>query len=169
MFVELLPILKNRSVMLTIALVNENAIRVHLIPKRLKEGDAGDCALTTPLSVTGTPEELDREFCGQLVAFTGSFLRLGSNLSEIEAAHATAVKAVEAEKKKDLESKRKGYNPKSTAKASGSVAAPEMKDGRPVFGGKSAATSTVPSLFDVDDTTDGAAQRIEASTQTQGP
>ena len=108
MFIELLPILRNRTVMLTIALVNDQAIRVNVIPKRLKDGDSGDCALTTPLTVTGTPEELDREFSGQLVAFTGSFVRLGSNLSEIEAAHATAVKAVEAERKKELENKRKG-------------------------------------------------------------
>ena len=108
MFIELLPILRNRTVMLTIALVNDQAIRVNVIPKRLKEGDSGDCALSTPLTVTGTPEELDREFSGQLVAFTGSVVRLGSNLSEIEATHATAVKAVEAEKKKELENKRKG-------------------------------------------------------------
>ena len=49
MFVELLPILRNRTVMLTIALVNDHTIRVHVIPKRLKDADSGDCALTTPL------------------------------------------------------------------------------------------------------------------------
>lgn len=103
MFTELLPILRDRPVMLTIALVNDQAIRVNVIPKRSKEGDSGDCSLTTPLTITGTPEELDREFSGQLVAFTGSFVRLGSNLSEIEAAHATAVKAVEAERKRARE------------------------------------------------------------------
>jgi hypothetical protein len=37
MFIELLPILRNRPVMLTIALVNDQAIRVHVIPKRLKD------------------------------------------------------------------------------------------------------------------------------------
>jgi len=114
MFVELLPILKNRPVMLTVALVNDQAIRINVIPKRLKDGDSGDDALTTPLTITGTPEELDREFATQLVGFTGSFVKLGSNLSEIEAAHATAVKAVEAERKKDLENKRKGSTSKVT-------------------------------------------------------
>ena len=34
MFVELLPILKNRPVMLTVALVNDQAIRINVIPKR---------------------------------------------------------------------------------------------------------------------------------------
>jgi PRTRC genetic system protein E len=62
MFIELLPILRNRPVMLTFALVDDNAIRVNVIPKRLKDSDSGDDALTTPLTVTGTPDELDREF-----------------------------------------------------------------------------------------------------------
>ena len=136
MFIELLPILRNRTVMLTIALVNDQAIRVNVIPKRLKEGDSGDCALSTPLTVTGTPEELDREFSGQLVAFTGSVVRFGSNLSEIEAAHATAVKAVEAERKKELENKRKGTVSKPASTSSAASPGPEIKDGKPVFGSK---------------------------------
>ena len=59
MFVELLPILRNRPVMLTLALVGDNAIRVNVIPKRVKDGDSGDDALTTPLTVTGAPDELE--------------------------------------------------------------------------------------------------------------
>ena len=139
MFVELLPILRNRPVMLTIALVDDQAIRVNVIPKRLKDGDSGDDALTTPLTVTGTPDELDREFAGQLVGFTGSFVKLGSNLSEIEAAHATAVKAVEAEKKKDLENKRKGVVSKTSPTTTAAKPGPELKDGKPVFGTKTSA------------------------------
>ena len=50
MFVELLPILKNRPLMLTLALVGDKAIQVNVIPKRLKDGDSGDDALTTPLT-----------------------------------------------------------------------------------------------------------------------
>ena len=148
MFVELLPILKNRPVMLTVALVNDQAIRVNVIPKRLKDGDSGDDALTTPLTITGTPEELDREFATQLVGFTGSFVKLGSNLSEIEAAHATAVKAVEAERKKDLDNKRKGSASKTAPPTSVAKPGPELKDGKPVFGSKSATATQAPSLFD---------------------
>jgi PRTRC genetic system protein E len=157
MFIELLPILKNRTVMLTIALVNDQTIRVNVIPKRLKESDSGDCALTTPLTITGTPEELDREFSGQLVAFTGSFVRLGSNLSEIEAAQATAVKAAEAERKKELENKRKGSVSKPATTTPAATPAPEIKDGKPVFGGKTAATTQAPSLFDSHETTEPSA------------
>src|ERR1035438_349937 len=108
MLVELLPVLKNGPLMLPLALTGGNAILVNVIPKRLKDGNSGDDALPTPLTVTGTPDELDREFAGQLVGFTEAFVKLGSNLAEIEAAHATAVKAVEAEKKKEMENKRKG-------------------------------------------------------------
>jgi PRTRC genetic system protein E len=148
MFVELLPILRNRPLMLTISLVNDQAIRVHVIPKQLKDGDSGDCALTTPLTVTGTPEELDRELAGQLVGFTGSFVKLGSNLSEIEAAHATAVKAVEAEKKKDLDGKRKGVVSKTSPATDAAKPGPELKDGKPVFGSKTSAAGGTPTLFD---------------------
>ena len=38
MFVELLPILKNRPVMLTVALVSDQAIRVNVIPKLRNPG-----------------------------------------------------------------------------------------------------------------------------------
>ena len=147
MFVELLPILRNRSLMLTLALVGDKAIQVNVIPKRLKEGDSGDNALTTPLTVTGTPDELDLEFAGQLVGFTDAFVKLGSNLSEIEAAHATAVKAVEAERKKDIESKRKGAVSKPASTIAETKPGPVVKDGKPVFGTKT-GTAETPSLFD---------------------
>jgi PRTRC genetic system protein E len=147
MFVELLPILRNRSVMLTLSLVGGKAIRVNVIPKRLKDSDSGDDALTTPLTVTGTPDELDREFAGQLVGFTEAFVKLGSNLAEIEAAHTTAVKAVEAEKKKEIENKRKGSVSKASSTATEAKPGPVMKDGKPVFGTRT-VTAETPSLFD---------------------
>jgi len=147
MFVELLPILRNRPLMLTLALVGEKAIQVNVIPKRQKEGDSGDNALTTPLTVTGTPDELDREFASQLVGFSDAFVRLGSNLSEIEAAHASAVKAVEAERKKEIESKRKGAISKPASTTAETKPGPVVKDGKPVFGTKTGTVET-PSLFD---------------------
>ena len=147
MFAELLPILRNRPVMLILALVGDNAIRVNVIPKRLKDSNSGDDALTTPLTVTGAPDELDREFAGQLVGFTDAFVKLGSNLAEIEAAHATAVKAVEAEKKKDIENKRKGSMSRPSSPTTEAKPGPVVKDGKPVFGTKT-GTAETPSLFD---------------------
>lgn len=171
MFVELLPILKNRPLMLTLALVDANAIRVNVIPKRLKDSDSGDDALTTPLTVTGTPDELDREFAGQLVGFTDAFVKLGSNLAEIEAAHATAVKSVEAEKKKEIENKRKASlsKPSSTTSAE-TKPGPLLKDGKPVFGNKTATGATA-SLFDSDGTAapSGESQQVTAGQATGAP
>jgi PRTRC genetic system protein E len=169
MFVELLPILKNRPVMLTVALVNDQAIRVNVIPKRLKDGDSGDDALTTPLTITGTPEELDREFATQLAGFTGSFVKLGSNLSEIETAHATAVKAVEAERKKDLENKRKGVSSKVTPPSNTAKPGPELKDGKPVFGSKSATATVAPSLFDSHEPAETPAESQQIPTPSNEP
>src|ERR1039457_6601095 len=147
MFVELLPILRNRPLMLTLALAGDNAILVNVIPRRVKDSDSGDDALTTPLTVTGAPDELDREFAGQLVGFTDAFVKLGSNLAEIEAAHATAVKAVEAEKKKDIENKRKGSTSRPSSPTTEAKPGPVAKDGKPVFGTKT-GTAETPSLFD---------------------
>ena len=105
MFRELMPILEGRTLMLTLSRVNESAIRVCVIPKRLKE-DSGENGLCMPLTVTGTADELDREFAAQLSGYTAAVIKLGSNLAAIEAAHDAAVKTVEEERKKDLDRKR---------------------------------------------------------------
>jgi hypothetical protein len=90
---------------------------------------------------------LDREFAGQLVGFTEAFVKLGSNLAEIEAAHTTAVKAVEAEKKKGIENKRKGSVSKATSTATETKPGPLVRDGKPVFETRT-VTAETPSLFD---------------------
>jgi PRTRC genetic system protein E len=148
MFAELLPILRNRALMITVGLVNGDAIRVHVIPKQVKNDDSGDCALASPLTVTGTAAELDRDLAAQLVGFSNSFVKLGSNLCEIEASHATAVKAVEAEKKKDLDSRRKGTASKAPPAATPVKREPEMKGGKPVFGSRITSAAEPLSLFD---------------------
>jgi PRTRC genetic system protein E len=163
MFTELLAILRNRPVMLTITLINAETIRVHVIPKGLKENDSGDCALTTPLTVTGTPTELDADFSRQLVAFTDSFVKLGSNLAEIEAAHQTAVKAVEAERKKELD-KRKGSS-KPSASTTATKPGPQVKDGKPVFGTKDAASSAL-FLFESADVANTSGDSLQTSAAT---
>jgi len=54
MFKELLPVLRDRAVLLTVTLVDADQIRVNIVPKKLKDGD--NDALTTPLSVTALPK-----------------------------------------------------------------------------------------------------------------
>ena len=56
MFVELMPLLKQRTLLITVARLHEK-LKVNVIPAKAQEGE--DEALTTPLSYTGSPEELD--------------------------------------------------------------------------------------------------------------
>jgi len=59
MFKELAPYLRQRAVLLTVTHVEEDQIRVNVIPQKLREGE--NAALTTPLTVTASAEELDRD------------------------------------------------------------------------------------------------------------
>src|ERR1700693_1428966 len=108
-FTELMPLLRQRAVMITISDVGQGLLRVNIIPRKLVvDGSSDDnTALTTPLSITGKAEELDRELPGQLATFTESIARTGSNLDELKTQHAAAVKALEAENKKKLDDKKK--------------------------------------------------------------
>lgn len=147
MFRELMPILDGRTIMLTLSRVDDATVRVCVVPKRIKE-DAGENALCTPLTVTGTIDELDQDLAAQLTAYTTAVVKLGANLAEIEAAHRAAVKAVEEEKKKDLDRKRGKTGSSKSAQVPEPKPGPVMKDGKPVFGTKDGA-GVAPTLFDV--------------------
>jgi PRTRC genetic system protein E len=74
MFTELLPVLQDTIVTLTISRIDDQLLRVNVIPTRKtgKESSAEN-GLSTPLTVTATPSELDREFARQLLSFSGSY------------------------------------------------------------------------------------------------
>jgi PRTRC genetic system protein E len=151
-FTELKPLLKQRVVMITVSDIGEGLLRVNIIPRKLPDaGSEDNTALTTPLTVTGKAEELDRDLPGQLASFTESIAKSGSNLEEVKTQHTAAIKAVEAENKKRLDEKKKPAGSK-TASATPAKATPaaEFKDGKPVFGSKPPATLTGESrnLFD---------------------
>jgi PRTRC genetic system protein E len=92
MFKELAPYLRQRAVLLTVTSIEEDQIRVNVIPQKLRDGE--NAALTTPLTVTGTAEELDRDLPGTLVDFVSAHLQLKNTLdrakSEMDAAARTA-------------------------------------------------------------------------------
>lgn len=138
MFTELMPLLKQRVVMITVSDIGEGLLRVNVIPRKLDGSSDANGALTAPLSITGKADELDRELPSQLAAFTESVTKTGSNLDELKTQHAAAVKAVEAENKKKIDDKKKG-NGSRTANTppSAPTATAEFKDGKPVFGSKS--------------------------------
>jgi len=151
MFTELMPLLKQRVLVVTISHVENETICVSVIPKKRENAPEEDAALTIPLAFTGRPDELDREFPAQLSAFTESVIRTGSNLEELKAQHAAAVKAVDAENRKRLDEKRKASTKVSPpAEKPAPAPGPEFKDGKPVFGSKgSCEPAATASLFDV--------------------
>ena len=138
MFTELMPLLRQRAVMITISDVGQGLLRVNIIPRKLVVDGSSDenTALTTPLSITGKAEELDRELPGQLATFTESIARTGSNLDELKTQHAAAVKALEAENKKKLDDKKKGNGSKTASTPPNPNPPTEYKDSKPVFGSK---------------------------------
>ena len=95
MFKELVPILRQRAVLLTVTFLEEDQIRVNIVPKKIKDGD--NDAITTPLSVTGTAEELDAELSSTIVSFVASHLQLKNTLERAKAEMDEAAKAAEAE------------------------------------------------------------------------
>jgi PRTRC genetic system protein E len=105
MFKELVPVLRDRAVLLTVTLVETDQIRVNIVPKKLKDGD--NDALTTPLSVTGTAEDLDAELSKTIVGFVGAHLQMKNTLEKAKAEMDAASKAAQAEAR---------AKPKNTAK-----------------------------------------------------
>ena len=95
MFKELAPYLRQRAVLLTVTHLEEDQIRVNVVPQKIKDGE--NTALTTPLTVTGTAEELDRDLPATLVDFVGVHLGLKNTLDRAKAEMDAAAKAAQAE------------------------------------------------------------------------
>src|SRR5271166_2558657 len=123
MFTELMPLLRKRRLLLTISLVEGDTIRATVVPQ--KASDTADNALNIPLAITGTAEELDREFPQQLVEFTGAHLQLQSTLGSAKADMDAAAKAARDEARKKTSKPSGTANP--TVKAT-PVAAPVAKE-----------------------------------------
>jgi len=82
-------------VLMTATALDDDQIRVNVVPKKMKDGDHD--ALTTPLSVTGTAEELDAQLGSTLVGFVASHLQMKNALEKAKADMDTATKAAQAE------------------------------------------------------------------------
>ena len=95
MFKELAPYLRQRAVLLTVTHIEDDQIRVNVIPQKLKDGE--NTALTTPLTVTGTAEELDRDLPATLVNFVSAHLQLKNTLDRAKAEMDAAAKTAQAE------------------------------------------------------------------------
>jgi PRTRC genetic system protein E len=95
MFKELGPLLRQRTVVLIVTRLEDDTIRVNVIPRKLNESE--NDALTTPLSVAGTAEELDAELPSALVQFVGAHLELKNTLESAKEQMAAAAKTAKAE------------------------------------------------------------------------
>jgi len=105
-FEELMPLLAQRVLVVTLSRVSGNEICVNVIPKPLKsDRQDDDGALTTPLSVTGTPKELDEQLSRQLAEFVEAHLGLSSTLKTAKEQMDAAAKAAREAAKKSTTSK----------------------------------------------------------------
>jgi PRTRC genetic system protein E len=105
MFVELMPILAGRTVLITVAKVDDKTLRVNVIPTQAKADE--NPALTTPLTYTGSPEELDAELGKHLAGYVQTHTQTASTLAEAKATMEAAAKAAQEEAKRKAEERRK--------------------------------------------------------------
>jgi len=110
MFKELAPYLRQRAVLLTVTHIEDDQIRVNVIPQKLKDGE--NAALTTPLTVTGTADELDRDLPATLVNFVSAHLELRNTLDRAKAEMDAAAKTAQAEARSKAKTTAKKDPPK---------------------------------------------------------
>jgi PRTRC genetic system protein E len=110
MFKELAPYLRQRAVLLTVTHIEDDQIRVNVIPQKLKDGE--NAALTTPLTVTGTADELDNDLPATLVNFVSAHLQLRNTLDRAKAEMDAAAKTAQAEARSKAKTTAKKEPPK---------------------------------------------------------
>lgn len=112
MFKELMPVIADRPLTITVAALADGKIRVCVVPQsQEKDGkvndklgyqkevakipDASIKALTTALALTGTPEELDAELCEKLTTYAGSHAQLQHGIAQAIQEITDALKTLE--------------------------------------------------------------------------
>jgi PRTRC genetic system protein E len=125
MFRELKNLLTNRALTITVASSANDQIRVNVVPhSRIEDKKANDQisyshksevasvpdeaikALTTPISITGTAEEIDEKFPAILTNYVESHVRLQDSLDRATSDIAAAVKAIDERNKAKTKSKQ---------------------------------------------------------------
>ena len=142
MFSELMPLIERRTITITVAVLNQGHIRVNVVPAALAEDskvnekigysnkdkiaqvpESAIHALTTPLSLTGAPDEIDAQLAEQLRAFVDSHVALQHSVDRAKQEIADAVKAVEERDKNRSKAKST-----SVAKPTGASADESSKE-----------------------------------------
>jgi len=124
MFVELMPLLTGRTVLITVAKMDDMTLCVNVIPAQAKADE--NPALTTPLTFTGLPEELDAELGKHLAGYVQTHQQTASTLAEAKATLEAASKAAQEEAKRKAEERRKATvkSPTTTTAESASASSP---------------------------------------------
>jgi PRTRC genetic system protein E len=118
MFRELMPLIEQRALSITVASLSDGRIRVNVVPQSLDKDrkinekigyaakdkiaqvpESAIQALTTPLSLTGSAEEIDESLPQALLQFAEAHVRLQHTLDEARVQIAEAVKATEEREK----------------------------------------------------------------------
>jgi PRTRC genetic system protein E len=121
-FVELTPLLAGRTVLITVAKVSDKTLRINVIPTLAKADE--NAALSTPLTYTGSPEELDAELGKHLAGYVQIHQQTASTLAEAKATMEAAAKAAQEEAKRKGEERRKAaQKPSATATPASACAA----------------------------------------------
>jgi PRTRC genetic system protein E len=115
-----MPLLAGRTVLITVAKVDDKTLRVNVIPTQAKADE--NPALTTPLTYTGSPEELDAELRRHLAGYVQTHTQTASTLAEAKATMEAAAKAAQEEAKRKAEERKKATQ-KSPDKGNPAMAA----------------------------------------------
>jgi PRTRC genetic system protein E len=144
MFQQLVQLLRQRSVLLTVTLVEDDQVRVNVMPKKLAEGE--NTALTTPMSFTGSAAELDEQLPAAISSFVASHLQLKNTQTRAKEEMDAAAKAAQEEARNKAKHPKKPLNVRTTEVKP--VAMEESK--------KAPAPPRPPNLFDVPEGTQSA-------------
>jgi PRTRC genetic system protein E len=161
-FIELMPLLAGRTVLITVAKVDDQTLRVNVIPHGKADENP---ALTTPLTYTGSPEELDAELGKHLAGYAQTHQQTASTLGEAKATMEAAAKAAQEEAKRKAEERKKATQ-KPHDKGTNTTAAEPVSTGPSASSPLSdvvpaSASAGTPGLF-------GTTSSEPASTQTKG-
>ena|ERR1700674_701891 len=122
MFKELMPVIAGRPLTITVAALADGKIRVCVVPQAQEsDGKINDRvahekgvtkipessikALTTPLALTGTPEELDADLPEKLTTYAGSHAQLQHGIAQATQEITDALQAIEDRSKAKSKSK----------------------------------------------------------------
>jgi PRTRC genetic system protein E len=128
MFKKLHPLIQNRALTITVAAIGDGKVRVNVVPQALESDSKANekigyshkdkiakipesaiAALTTPLSLVGTPEEIDAELPMALAQFAESHVQLQKTIEDAKEQIASAVKEIQdREKSKSKSSSASG-------------------------------------------------------------